>query len=117
MTDAAVDIDLFLEGYDPAVAQLAQALRRAVRDVVPDADETLHGGWKVISYGLSRKFCAIAPHNNWVNLQFHAGAQLDDPAGLLTGTGKSMRHVRIVPEAGIPTGLAALLQVAADKAA
>ena len=37
---------------------------------------------------------AIAPHANHVNLQFADGVDLADPAGLLEGTGKRVRHVK-----------------------
>ena len=112
----ADDIDEFLQDYAPEVRQLAQTLRQHVVEVVPDSTETLHPGWKVISYGLQKKFCAIAPHSKWVNLQFHAGAALEDPEHLLDGTGKSMRHVRVTPQSGVPTGVADLLSKAADLA-
>ena len=32
-----------------------------------------------------------------VNAGFFRGAELDDPNGLLTGSGKFMRHVRLIP--------------------
>jgi hypothetical protein len=32
-----------------------------------------------------------------VNVGFFHGAALDDPAGLLDGTGKRMRHVKLTP--------------------
>ena len=31
------------------------------------------------------------------NLGFFLGAQMEDPAGLLQGTGKRMRHIKLVP--------------------
>jgi hypothetical protein len=41
-----------------------------------------------------------------VNVGFFRGAELDDPAGLLEGTGKFMRHVKLRP--GVAAGAAAL---------
>ena len=89
------DIHDFLAGYGDDVGQVALALRKTVLALVSDNHETLHAGWKVISYGGKRRVCAIAPHKNWVNLQFGAGTLLPDPDGRLEGTGKSMRHVKI----------------------
>ena len=34
-----------------------------------------------------------------VNVGFFLGAELDDPAGLLVGTGRRMRHVKVKPGA------------------
>ena len=106
------DIEEFLSKYSPEVLQLADQLRTYVREAAPGCTETLHSGWKVISYGHRKKFCAIAPHATWVNLQFHAGASLADDQGLLTGSGKSMRHVKISTASEIDANLAALIQQA-----
>jgi hypothetical protein len=40
-------------------------------------------------------FCAISPQKTRINLYFTQGAHLPDPSGLLEGTGKNMRHVKI----------------------
>jgi hypothetical protein len=36
----------------------------------------------------------IASYAKWVNLGFNEGASLDDPLGILVGTGAHIRHVR-----------------------
>jgi hypothetical protein len=46
-----------------------------------------------------------------VNIGFFQGAELPDPAGLLQGAGKSMRHVKLRP--GNPHHEAALHQLIA----
>ena len=89
------EVQSFLEAYPPEVRELASGARELVLRLVPKAEEKVHRPWKTIAYGLSRKFCAISPYTSWVNLHFHEGASLPDPAGLLEGTGKSARHVKI----------------------
>ena len=88
-----------LDGFDPEVQRLALSLRARVRDLVPDAQEKVIGGYKSINYGFGRgmrdQFAAIVLHKEHVNLQFHRGVDLPDPRGLLEGTGKAMRHVKI----------------------
>lgn len=50
-----------------------------------------------------------------VNVGFFLGAHLADPAGLLEGTGKRMRHVKVRPGAEIDSkALGALIQAAYD---
>ncbi len=111
-------IDAFFDRYPPGIAELARGCRALVRELVPDAKEALHEGWKVVSYGHRTKFCAIAPHEGWVNLQFHAGADLEDPDGRLGGTGKSMRHVRVSDPSDLEdASIAALVRRAAHRAA
>ena len=94
----ADEVESFLGRYDPAVRDVALRLRTMVLRAVPDAEEKVHLPWKTIAYGRGGKFCAISPHSTRVNLQFHRGADLPDPEGLLEGTGKSMRHVKVGSE-------------------
>jgi hypothetical protein len=88
-------VEEFISQYDPNVQKLALAARALVHRLVPDAEEKLLRPWKMVAYGRSKKFCAISPRKAWVNLQFHGGTSLPDSLGLLEGTGKSMRHVKI----------------------
>ena len=39
--------------------------------------------------------CAIVIHKDHVNLQFARGTELEDREGILEGTGKKIRHVKI----------------------
>ena len=115
-TGFGVDIEEFLETYPDNIASLAGQIRLFVNQAAPTSSETLHVGWRVISYGRRRKFCAIAPHAKWVNLQFHEGTALSDPEGLLKGTGQSMRHVKVAQTADLGDALANLVKVAAAHA-
>jgi hypothetical protein len=54
----------------------------------------------VVGYGVGPKkvsehFCYIAFHKDHVNLGFNQGAELPDPAALLEGPGKTLRHTKI----------------------
>ncbi len=111
-----MDIDEFIDTYTPDVAELGRETRAFITKASPDANETLHIGWRVISYGHKKKFCAIAPHGKWVNLQFHNGANIDDPNDLLEGTGKSMRHVKIQSSKDLNKNLKSLIKTASEDA-
>ena len=54
---------------------------------------------KIIAYGASAKYanlvCAIVPYQKYVNLMFSRGASMPDPDGILKGTGKKARHIRV----------------------
>lgn len=67
--------------------------------VASDPVETVRPGLKVITYGTSEGmksvFCMINPTRAWVNLELSRGTDLPDPRGLLEGTGKHLRHVRV----------------------
>lgn len=88
-----------LDSFDPEVQRLALSLRARLRDLVPDAQEKVIGGYKSINYafgsGMRDQFAAIVLHKEHINLQFPRGVDLPDPRGLLEGTGKGMRHVKV----------------------
>ncbi len=115
--DMADPVEQFLSSYDPEVQDLARRLRALVRRLAPDAEEKVLRPWKTIAYGRTRKFCAISPHKSWVNLQFHSGSSLPDPSGLLEGTGKSMRHVKVAGPRDVKRQvLARIIRAAAEQA-
>ncbi len=109
------EIEQFVSQYTAEVAHLSTVLRNTIQAHCPGCKEALHVRWKVISYGFRTKFCAIAPHGKWVNLQFHQGALLDDPHSLLEGSGKSMRHVKISTEEDVSPELIELVKHAAGR--
>ena len=49
----------------------------------------------------SECFIHIAVYANWVNLGFHRGSELEDPEGLLQGSGRWVRHIRIAEPADL----------------
>lgn len=89
----------FLSPYPPSVQALAKKAKILIQMTIPDATEYVDVSSKIAAYGFSPKYadlvCAVAPYKTYVNLIFSKGAKLLDPEKLLTGTGKSARHVRI----------------------
>ena len=84
----------------PHVAPTARALREVVLADFPDAVEIVRLGDGAASYGvgpkkMSESHVYVAPKTAHVNLGFWHGVALPDPAGLLEGTGKRMRHVKV----------------------
>jgi hypothetical protein len=93
------EVEQFLAPYSPEIRELAWKLRALVLEIFPDAIELPDPPAKLIGYGFDRGYkglvCGIALHKAHVNLMFAQGAELPDPAGLLSGTGKRARHVKI----------------------
>ncbi len=89
-------IDL-IKHNSPEAQQLALDLRKLILRLMPKASQKIHPGWGVIDYQLGEKrdFISIGTQKKYVNLYFMRGAELSDPAGLLEGSGKLMRHVKI----------------------
>lgn len=62
----------------------------------PDVRELIHDGCPV-ACAEDAAFAYVNAFKNHVNLGFYYGASLEDPAGLLEGAGKRMRHVKLTP--------------------
>jgi hypothetical protein len=70
-----------------------------------DVRELMHDGCPVACVG-EAAFGYVNAFTAHVNVGFFHGADLDDPAGLLGGKGRNMRHVKLLP--GEPVDVAAL---------
>ncbi len=66
-------------------------------DCGDDVRKVLHDGYPTACVG-DAAFAYVGAFRAHVNVGFFLGAELADPAGLLEGTGKFMRHVKLRPE-------------------
>src|SRR5215210_5474220 len=94
------ELDDFLSAYTPDVQKLAQKARKLIFDVTPGVSEHVYPAMKVIRYGLQGNKMAglvfgLMPTKAGVSLGFMHGTSLPDPEGLLEGTGKNLRHVKL----------------------
>lgn len=93
------DLESFLFLYPPKIQEITLKARGVILAQMPGALELVDPPSKIIAFGYGRKYAdlvfALAPFQNHVNLMFSRGAALADPAGLLQGTGKKARHVRL----------------------
>jgi hypothetical protein len=93
------DVDRLLGEHPPELQAIERALRTTIRTAFPEAIEQVDFANKLIAFGRSMKIrgllFAIIAHKAHVNLQLADGALLPDPAGLVEGTGKRIRHVKI----------------------
>ncbi len=86
-----------LDTHTPEIQELVQALRELIQAAAPELVEEVKTGWGNIVYKRNGVVCAISPYSNHVNLNFYQGISLPDPARVLEGTGRSLRHVKIRP--------------------
>jgi hypothetical protein len=73
---------------------MAQPWFERMRASGPDLREVLHDGCPTACVG-EAAFAYVAAFAAHVNVGFFHGAALPDPHGLLTGSGKRMRHVKL----------------------
>ena len=92
-------LQAFLEPYPLPVQKIARQLRSLIFTVAPTAIEQIDSAAKLLGYGFDRTYkgtiCVIMPLKAGVNLGFPRGVELPDPTGLLVGTGKRARHIRL----------------------
>lgn len=67
-----------------------------LRNCGDDVREVMHDDQPTACVG-DAAFAYVDAFTAHVNIGFFCGADLADPAGLLEGTGKSMRHVKLRP--------------------
>ena len=79
-----------------------------MRDCGDDVRELLHDGHPTACVG-DASLAYVNAFTAHVNVGFFHGAELTDPHGLLEGTGKFMRHVKLRPDAHVDA--AALLKL------
>lgn len=83
-----------------------------MRECGPDVRELLHDGQPTACVG-DAAFGYVDAFTAHVDVGFFGGAQLADPHGLLEGTGKFMRHVKLRPGSAIDAeALTALIHAA-----
>lgn len=95
------DLIKFLKPYDRAIQKLALSLRSIVLEEMAPCHENIYDAYSAVAigYGSSDRLkdgvLHIAVYGSGVNLGFNDGATLDDPLGVLKGTGKQIRHISI----------------------
>jgi hypothetical protein len=119
MRHATAELRRYLSAYDPAIARLFLAARRAVLSAAPKANELVYDAYNAVSVAftfserLKEAFCHVAAYPRHVNLGFNRGADLADPARLLAGSGARIRHVRLDAPADLESpALRALVRAA-----
>jgi hypothetical protein len=88
-----------LDSHTPAVQAAARALEAMIRREQPGVVVEYDPGNGLLAFGRSMRMrdllFALIPHAGWVNLQLADGAELANPGGLIEGTGKRIRHVKV----------------------
>ena len=114
--NGAVERDPAIERWMKEKAGPLGAIARewfeAMRKCGDEARELLHDGCPVACLG-DAPFGYVNAFTEHANVGFFHGASLPDPAGLLQGSGKFMRHVKIKPaEATNAAALHKLIELA-----
>jgi hypothetical protein len=114
--------DDILAAAKPELRPVCKALRSLVASSHSRFVEVVWPRQKIASFGVGPKkmtehYVYIAVQGSHVNLGFYHGTSLPDPAGLLEGTGKELRHLKLrrVSEAMSPSVVALLREAISDR--
>jgi hypothetical protein len=91
-------IDAWMNQHQGELGAIAHHWFEVMRKCGDEVREILHDGCPVACLG-DAPFGYVNVFTSHVNVGFFQGAALPDPAGLLQGTGKLMRHVKLRPGA------------------
>ena len=89
-------VNAWLQEHSGELGAIAQRWFGVMCDCGGDVREVLHDGHPTACVG-DAAFGYVNAFTAHVNVGFFHGAHLADPAGLLEGTGKFMRHVKLGP--------------------
>ena len=107
MTTPRARLAGFLARYSPAVRKVAANALVRLRTRVPGAIEMVYDNYNALVIGFSPNerpsdaLFSIALYPSYVTLFFLTGASLDDPDGVLQGSGKVVRSIRLMPDASV----------------
>lgn len=99
-------VESWMRERSSALGALARRWFGAMRECGDDVRELLHDGHPTACV-VDAAFAYVDAFTAHVNVGFFRGAELADPAGLLEGSGKRMRHVKLRPDRDVAPRLCA----------
>jgi hypothetical protein len=105
-------IDVWLNQKPDELRSIAHKWFELMRECGDDVRELMHDGCPVACVG-DAPFGYVNVFTSHVNVGFYNGAGLQDPGGLLEGTGKRMRHVKLRPASEVDSSALSALIAAA----
>jgi len=86
-------VDGYIAQLNNDQAAIVSKVRQIILEAAPEADESIK--WAQPVYETNGPFAYIKAFKNSVNFGFWRGVDINDPYGLLDGSGDKMRHVKL----------------------
>jgi len=86
-------VDSYIRNLNSPLREIASELRALVKSSAPGIEENIK--WGKPWYSKDGYICYISAAKSHITFGFAKGVRLNDPRGLLEGTGKGMRHVKV----------------------
>jgi hypothetical protein len=107
------EVDQYIVDLPENIQKITEALRKIILDSSPNLIEEYK--WSMPNYSYNGLVCYLQASKKHVNLGFHKGNELieSDTDTRLQGTGKTMKHIKIMKMEEIqPEAFAELIQKA-----
>jgi hypothetical protein len=102
----------YLAMVEPEQRALVRSMDALIRKAAPDLDASLK--WGNLTYHHAKNVCALVVHVKYLNIQVWLAATIPDPHGVLLGSGKRMRHIKVSADRPIKRrAIAAIVRAAA----
>ncbi len=95
-------IEAWMKVHSGELGAIARYWFEVMRGCGDDVREVLHDGHPTACIG-DAAFAYVNAFTAHVNVGFFRGSELPDGSGLLEGSGKFMRHVKLRPESQVDT--------------
>jgi hypothetical protein len=93
-------IEIWMHDHSGDLGVIARRWFEVMRACGDDVRELLHDGHPTACVG-DAAFAYVNAFRAHANVGFFRGAEIADPEGLLEGTGKFMRHVKLRPDRNV----------------
>ena len=86
-------VESYIAGLEDWQEEIVSQVRQIILEAAPEADESIK--WAQPVYELNGPFAYIKAFKSSVNFGFWRGVDINDPGGLLQGSGEKMRHFKL----------------------
>jgi len=93
-TKVAAAVEAYITKQNPNLKPVANALRALIRKTVPNSREAINP-WGIPVFEWNGPLCYLRVGNRHITFGFPRGASMLDASGLLEGSGRNMRHVKL----------------------
>ena len=116
-------LETFIDKFSREIAARTRSELQRMRELLPVAIELVYDNYNALAIGFgpsekaSEVIFSLAVYPRWVTLFFLQGTKIADPENLLCGSGKQVRHIRLLdPDLLLSAKVRALMQDALAKA-
>lgn len=101
MGSAGEQLDSFVARYLPEIAAQAREAIAFFRERHPSANILVYDNYNALAVGFASNekrggiIFSVTLYPRWVSLFFGRGTSLNDPDGMLEGSGSSIRHIKL----------------------